>query len=39
MTDERLASVPKVIETPKGANPTETDARMLMRLRSYQSAQ
>jgi len=38
MTDERLASVPKVIETPKGANPTETDARMLMRLRSYQSA-
>lgn len=35
MNDERLAAVPKVIETPKGTNPTATDARMLERLRSY----
>ena len=35
MNDERLARVPKVIETPKGTDPTATDARMLARLRSY----
>jgi len=35
MNDERLVGVPKVIETPKGTNPTATDARMLERLRSY----
>jgi len=35
MNDERLARVPKVIETPKGTDPTATDARMLERLRSY----
>jgi deoxyribonuclease-4 len=35
MNDERLAAVPKVIETPKGTDPTATDARMLSRLRSY----
>jgi deoxyribonuclease-4 len=35
MNDARLARVPKVIETPKGADPTATDARMLARLRSY----
>lgn len=35
MNDERLAAVPKVIETPKGADPTATDARMLERLRGY----
>jgi deoxyribonuclease-4 len=35
MNDERLARVPKVIETPKGTDPTVTDARMLTRLRSY----
>ena len=35
MNDERLAGVPKVIETPKGTDPTATDARMLERLRSY----
>lgn len=35
MNDERLAAVPKVIETPKGTDPTATDARMLERLRSY----
>jgi len=35
MNDERLARVPKVIETPKGTDPTGTDARMLERLRSY----
>jgi hypothetical protein len=27
--------VPKVIETPKGTDPTANDARMLERLRSY----
>jgi len=35
MNDERLARVPKVIETPKGDDPTATDSRMLARLRSY----
>jgi deoxyribonuclease-4 len=35
MTDERLAAVPKVIETPKGDDPTATDSKMLERLRSY----
>jgi deoxyribonuclease-4 len=35
MNDERLARVPKVIETPKGTDPTATDAKMLERLRSY----
>jgi len=35
MNDERLAGIPKVIETPKGTDPTATDARMLERLRGY----
>jgi len=35
MNDERLARVPKVIETPKGTDPTATDALMLSRLRGY----
>lgn len=35
MTDERLASVPKVIETPKLEDATATDSRMLVRLRGY----
>jgi hypothetical protein len=35
MNDERLARIPKVIETPKGTDPTATDARMLARLRGY----
>jgi deoxyribonuclease-4 len=35
MNDDRLARVPKVIETPKGTDPTATDAKMLARLRSY----
>jgi deoxyribonuclease-4 len=35
MTDERLARVPKVIETPKLDDATATDARMLERLRGY----
>ena len=38
MNDERLANVPKVIETPKGNDPTATDARMLARLREYMRA-
>ena len=35
MTDERLARVPKVIETPKLDDATATDTRMLVRLRGY----
>jgi deoxyribonuclease-4 len=35
MTDDRLAAVPKVIETPKLDDATATDSRMLARLRSY----
>jgi deoxyribonuclease-4 len=35
MTDERLVTVPKVIETPKLDDATATDTRMLERLRSY----
>ncbi|MCC6242732.1 MAG: deoxyribonuclease IV [Gemmatimonadaceae bacterium] len=33
MHDERLALVPKIIETPKGDEPSATDARMLKLLR------
>jgi deoxyribonuclease-4 len=35
MNDGRLARVPKILETPKGDDPTATDARMLARLRGY----
>jgi deoxyribonuclease-4 len=35
MTDDRLATIPKIIETPKGDAPAETDGRMLRLLRSY----
>lgn len=35
MNDPRLARVPKVLETPKGTDPTAMDAKMLARLRSY----
>jgi deoxyribonuclease-4 len=35
MTDDRLARIPKVIETPKLDDATATDTRMLDRLRSY----
>ena len=35
MNDARLATIAKVIETPKGTDPTATDARMLSRLRGY----
>ena len=35
MTDERFATIPKVIETPKLGDATATDARMLARLRGY----
>jgi deoxyribonuclease-4 len=38
MTDERLAGVPKVIETPKLDDAEATDRRMLERLRSYVAA-
>jgi deoxyribonuclease-4 len=35
MNDPALENVPKVIETPKGTDPTAMDAKMLERLRSY----
>lgn len=35
MTDDRLAAVPKLIETPKLDDPAVTDRRMLERLRGY----
>ena len=35
MTDERLAAIPKVIETPKLEDHTATDTRMLELLKSY----
>lgn len=35
MTDDRLAALPKVIETPKLDDHTRTDRRMLARLRRY----
>ncbi len=35
MTDDRLATIPKIIETPKGDAPAATDGRMLKLLRSY----
>ncbi len=35
MTDDRLSSIPKIIETPKGDTPAETDGRMLRLLRGY----
>jgi len=35
MNDARLVAVPKIIETPKGTDPTATDAQMLALLRSY----
>ena len=35
LTDDRLAAIPKVIETPKGDTPAVTDGRMLKLLRSY----
>jgi deoxyribonuclease-4 len=34
MTDARLAHVPRIIETPKGDAPAETDGRMLKKLRA-----
>ena len=34
MNDERLVRIPKVIETPKGTDPTAMDAKMMTRLRS-----
>jgi deoxyribonuclease-4 len=35
MNDDRLATVGKIIETPKLDDPETTDRRMLERLRSY----
>ena len=35
MTDDRLADIPKLIETPKLDEPEVTDRRMLERLRGY----
>ena len=36
MTDERLARVPKILETPKGDDATATDSRMVALLRGYE---
>ena len=38
MTDDRFAMVPRIIETPKGDDPTRNDRRMLRRLRAYARA-
>lgn len=38
MTDSRLQAVPKIIETPKGDMPAQTDGRMLALLRGYAAA-
>ncbi len=35
MTDDRIKTVPRVIETPKGDDHAAADSRMLARLRSY----
>jgi deoxyribonuclease-4 len=35
MRDARFAGVPKILETPKGDDPIQTDRRMLRRLRAY----
>jgi deoxyribonuclease-4 len=35
MTDERLATVPRIIETPKGDDPAVSDSRMLSLLRAF----
>lgn len=35
MTDPRFRRIPKIIETPKGTDPTRMDRKMLRRLRSY----
>jgi deoxyribonuclease-4 len=37
MTDERMAHVPRIVETPKGDTPAELDGRMLRTLRGYTS--
>jgi deoxyribonuclease-4 len=37
MTDDRLVHIPKVIETPKGDDPTRMDRKMLLRLRKYEA--
>lgn len=39
MTDPRLAQVPRIIETPKGDQPAETDGRMLRTLRHFQGGE
>jgi deoxyribonuclease-4 len=38
VSDERFASIPKVIETPKLEDATKTDRRMLRRLRTYRQS-
>lgn len=38
MTDSRLTHVPKILETPKGDAPAETDGRMLRTLRELAAA-
>jgi len=38
MTDPRLASIPKLLETPKGDDPVRADRANLERLRGYRLA-
>jgi deoxyribonuclease-4 len=38
MRDERFRQVPKVIETPKGDDPVQSDRKNLKRLRRYRSS-
>jgi deoxyribonuclease-4 len=38
MTDERLRTVPKILETPKDDDPVATDRRNLARLRAFREA-
>jgi deoxyribonuclease-4 len=38
MTDESLAAVPKIIETPKDDDPVAADRRNLARLRAFRTS-
>jgi deoxyribonuclease-4 len=38
MTDERFASTPKILETPKGDDPVREDLKNLGRLRGYRAS-
>jgi hypothetical protein len=38
MRDDRLRSVPKILETPKGDDPVTADRRNLARLRGFRAS-